>query len=87
MVRGTLLKELLLQVGGVWAKQVMEVREEQPANAAHPMLVTELGIVREVREEQSANASYSMLVTELGRVMEVREEHLLNASAPMLVTE
>ena len=52
----------------------MVVREEQPANAPLPILVTELGMVMEVREEQPSNAAYPMLVTELGRVMEVREE-------------
>ena len=37
----------------------IEVREEQPANAHSPMLVTEVGMVTEVREEHQPNASRS----------------------------
>ena len=64
----------MLQSAQFLAFQITEVREEQPANASSPMLVTELPMVMEVREEQFRNAMSPMLVTELGRVMEVREE-------------
>ena len=35
---------------------VMDVREEQPANAESPMAVTLLGISTDSREEQPSNA-------------------------------
>ena len=58
---------------------IMELREEQYANAHSPMLVTEVGMVTEVREEQLLNAHFPILVTELGMEMEVREEQPQNA--------
>ena len=63
----------------------IEVKPEQPLNAAVPMLVTELPIVIEVKPEQPLNAAVSMLVTELGMVIEVTLQSL-KAFTPIDVT-
>ena len=46
--------------------------EEQPANAASPMLVTEFGMVTEDRPVQFLKAAPQMLVTEFGIVTDVK---------------
>jgi hypothetical protein len=50
-------------LGGVAARQVIEVRPLQPEKAHIPMLVTLLGMVIEVRLLQPENAELPMLVT------------------------
>ena len=58
-------------VGGVAASHVVEVKEEQPSKANHPILVTLFGIVMEVRVEHSKNARIPIVVTLLPMVRAV----------------
>ena len=62
------------------------VKEEQPAKAFPPMLVTLLGIVMLFKDLQPAKAYKPMLVTLSGIVMLVKDSQPAKASSRMLVT-
>ena len=66
---------------------VIDVREEQPAKANLPILVTEAGIEIDVRELQPSKAESPILVTEAGIEIDVRELQPSKAESLILVTE
>ena len=68
-----------LNVGGVVARNIIEVREVQLANTLEPNVVTLLGIVTEVSEVQLTNVCSPILVTPFGMFIDVSEEQLWNA--------
>jgi hypothetical protein len=59
---------------GVSISQSSDVKPEQWAKAASPMLVTEFGMVTDVKPEQDRKALSPMLVTEFGMVTDVKPE-------------
>ena len=61
----------------------MDVKEEHPLNAFHPIVVTLFGIVMDVKEEHPENVHSPIIVTLFGIVIDVKEEHPENANSPI----
>lgn len=72
-------------VGGVERRQLTVVKLVQLANACHPMLATEAGIVTLVMPVP-VNVNSLIADNEVGRLKLLKEEQYSNAQLPMLVT-